>query len=160
MYGHTRDETSEELQRERDRLEYELRQEREDRARELAARRQDRAEEVARYERQASTWPEALEKQAMLSALEAAQFPDEVGEWFRNVAEACKVAGKLWREEAAAVAGEVAELQRQIMELRKGVRIRVAQRMEGCTTPGADNVINALYEIDEDPYQLSAWLDW
>lgn len=111
--------------------------------------------------RTAHTWPEALEKQAMLLAAEARPNDpnDEISLYFQRGAAACRQALKLWGEEEQRVTGQMAELRRQMAELRNGIRYAVADRLE-VLMPNNEGTAAALRNMAEDEADLSEWLEW
>lgn len=143
---------------------------REDRDREIDEQQRkrdlDRRERMAQYEehyRQATNWPEALQKQERLLAkevhLEIDDDPDET-HFFSTSRDACALARSMWVEEAAKVAPQLAELQRQIAAIQDEIRNSVADRLEAAsTTVGARNVASAMREYNT-PEDLSEWLNW
>lgn len=150
---------------ERQRLEDQLRQEREAAAeRDERSRRERMAlyrEQAAYAARTAATWPEALRKQAALFAAEAYQDDedDDVGAYFIRGKAACERALALWAEEEQKVADQVAQLQRQIDQLRDGVRVAVADRLDE-DMPDNEGIAATLRETPETEEDLSEWLNW
>ena len=142
-----------ELQREREATRQS--QEREDEAREQ--RRQEWREQAEYERRQASSWPEAFQKQASLCWREHNQYPEEEGDDFFSVlAQANEKALEIWREVAASKAIELDELQRQIGAVWSVVRGEVADRLEAAS----DRVEyrSTANVIRKD--QLAGYLDW
>jgi hypothetical protein len=150
-----------------DRLQWELddRQRAEERQRdaERAARREReqayQAEWNASY-RTASSWPEALTKQAGL--FDAETYLDdpadgEAGTYFTDGAAACRRALVIWHEEQTARREAIAALQAQIDALMAGVRTATAARLAAENDRQGWKMIAAGLANDED---LNRWLDW
>jgi len=136
-----------ESQRERDRIEEERRE----------ARRKE-FQEMRRYEeRQADSWPEAFQKQAMLCWREYNQYPDPDDDpFFKKNAEANEKALELWHAVATSKRAQLDELQKQIDAVWDAVRNEVADQLEQ-----ADDhyVYKSTAEAIRDD-QLSGYLDW
>jgi hypothetical protein len=143
---------ADELRRERDRLV----------EAQYAADQERRRQRIAQYEyqeREASTWPEALRKQAGLLGrevyLEDDSDPTE-DHFFSRSAAACRRALELWSVEEAKVSPQIADLQRQIDVIRDGIRLAVADALDA---EGAEkSIANALREHNEDACE--EFLQW
>lgn len=146
---------------ERQRLEDQLRQEREAAAERSSRSRRERLASYTHDRRTAATWPEALRKQAALFAAEAYQddVGDDVGAYFIRGKAACERALALWAEEEQKIAEQVAQLQRQIDQLRDGVRVAVADRLDA-DMPDNEGIAATLRETPETEEDLSEWLNW
>lgn len=130
------------------------------------ARIRERMDEREANFRQASTWPEALSKQATLLGqnvyLEDGSEPTE-DYFFTGGKEACKRALELWKEEEPKVAEQIVELERQIAALRDGIATTVGQRLEAeneKNNRGWASIAAALQEMHEDEDVFSDWLNW
>ena len=127
-------------------------------------RRQRQAERAERwnYERRhASTWIEALQKQAELYGFEAHidGENDDVGPMFIRWLAEIERALEMWAEESQKVAPQIEALEAQIAALKDGIRLAVADRLEAEIVNG--DLPGLLREIEEgDAAELSAWLDW
>lgn len=143
-------------------LHQQLEQEREREYQEQQRRIQDRRDAYEWSLRQASTWLEALEHQALLADREV--YPEDgPDDYFANLRDACRFALTVWREEEEKVAAQMAELERQIAALRDSVRVAVADRVEAHATPHPDawrGLANSLRDTPEEANELSAWLNW
>lgn len=147
----------------RQRAEDLLRQEQEARYRDAEEAKNARRAEREAYRhhelRTASTWPETLRKQAALHRAEAyLDDNDDVGHYFINVTNACNRALELWNEEEAKIADQVAALLARVAELRDGVRLAVADRLD--SEKMDSGVAAMLRDTPEDAGELSAWLNW
>jgi len=155
-------------------LEYELERERNDRRlaeeheRDLANQREkERRYKAERSYRQASTWPEALDKQASLMCREYNQYPEEPKEedMFWTGAEACKRALAIWPEEAGKVEKEIEQLLERVEKLRQGVVEAVGIRLEAEWTgqdagSGRAGWMGIAVSLKDPETDLDSWLDW
>jgi len=109
----------------------------------------------------ATTWPEALQKQADLMAAEAYDDddPGSIGAYFARGELACKSALEIWREEEQKVASEISNLQRKIDLMRVCLRVAVANRLDE-EMPDNCSVATAMREVPETKEDLSEWLSW
>lgn len=168
-YGRDSQKTDRELylenELERYRRDEEERYERQEVERQERRRQQKESWEVAN--RTASTWPEALRKQAYLFEREANEwppndpdFPCEPDDLFGPGAAACKYALSIWDEVAASKRDAIEALEAQIKTIKDSVRIEVADKVEsqGNNVAGWKQVAQALREHSEN--ELSAWLNW
>jgi hypothetical protein len=113
---------------ERTRYEEEKRQERADRERE--ERRRELQEQWRYEERQADSWPEAFQKQAMLCWREHNQYPDDLNDhFFEYSAQANEKALEIWKEVSISKQGELDMLQKQIEAVRDAIRNEVADKL-------------------------------
>lgn len=110
------------------------REENERQEREYRRREERRLEQKERWEmekRTASTWPEALYKQAYLlqrEANEAGEFDSD--NYFSEGALACERGLEIWKEVEVAKQEAIAKLERQIQAIKDGIRIEVAEKLE------------------------------
>lgn len=155
------------LQLELDDLRSQMEAEREREYQEQQRRIQERQESYEWRQRQASTWPEALQNQATLMSAEAhLDDPEgalgEIDTWFSDGAAACRRALAIWHEEEQGIAPEIEALQKQIAALRDSVRLKTATRLREETNgrDGWRSVAGAINEYEEDAGVLSAWLNW
>jgi len=129
----------------------EERQSREDRRREFD-------EQIKLEERTATSWPEALGKQATLFRREAAQWitdgdPDNL---FGPGAQACDRALEIWKEIAAGKQAAIDELKAQIAAIQDSIRVETADRLEAeSKIEGWRYVATALRTED-----MNRWLYW
>lgn len=150
------------LKQQLDDAEYELQREREERERERTEayekRRRDMAERISAYDRTATSWPEALTKQAYLFDRDSDPIDedDNISLWFARGAKACRRAVQMWTEEEAKVKPQIDELMAQVTTLRDTVRFSVADRLEA--EGHETHVSDALREYDE--HSCEFWLDW
>ena len=114
-----------ELERERD----QQRREDDRREQERKARAETSSQEWEYEYRQASNWPEALEKQKCLCANEAGDGDESVGNYFGNTVAACEKAIELWPSVAASKQAEIDELEKKIAAIRDSIRIEVAEKL-------------------------------
>lgn len=131
---------------------------------EYQRREERRREQKERWEaenRTASTWPEALRKQAHLFGREA----NEAGEYdtdnyFADGALACERGLEIWKEVEAAKQEAIAELERQIKAVKASIRVEVAEKLEAESQgrQGWKSVARSIADIDED--EAGRWLDW
>lgn len=136
---------------------------REEELRQFEQRRQERQERWDFEMRQATTWPEALGKQASLMGGEA--HLDQWGDdnYFGDGRDSCKRALELWHEVEAEKRAEIEALEAKIKAIRDGIRFEVADRLEEEGDPessGWMGTVSILRDYDEDPAKLSRWLDW
>jgi hypothetical protein len=118
-------------------------------------RRRERQAEIARSFRQADTWPEALGKQASLCRVE---IDPEVDDYFAEMVAACELATDLWVAAGTAAAPAIAELQRQIDDLKAQVQRTVAaDLMEQNPSSAALEIAQLMLDPDTD---LDEWLNW
>lgn len=156
------------LQDEIDRLEHLRRQEREQQECDREERIREYRQRAEEYNRSASAWPEALQKQTYLFQREVnlwpaddSDFPDYKDDHFGPGAEACKRALEIWQEVAAARQNAIEALEDQIQVIKNGIRLEVSEKLlaEGTDKPnGWKSVASAIAQIDED--DVSSWLDW
>lgn len=156
-------------------LERELEEAREREERRINEADRQREERMREYRerseansRSASTWPEALHKQAYLFRCEAndwpagdPDFPIEPDDYFTPGAEACKRALEIWNEVAASRQNAIEALEDQIQIIKNGIRQEVSEKLlaEGADKPaGWKSVASAIAEIDED--EVGSWLYW
>lgn len=155
--------TEKKLREEKRYLESELedarRRENERSEQESREREQRRREWKAEFEsnyRTATTWPEALSKQASLSRKEI--FPgDDSSDYFAQTAEACDKALEIWPEVAAEREDELESLRRQIRTIETEIRDTVALRLS------AENESNAWRQVAQAlraDYDKTEWLNW
>lgn len=159
-----RDETPKEklLREEKEYLEQRLdevhrtNEEREQRSRdEREQRRSEWKQEWDRNYRTATTWPEALSKQAALSQRETWD-EDETGFFTQTVA-ACNKALEIWPGIAGKRQAEIEALRAQLAFIQLEIQCEVADELARTNqTPGWNQVALALRE-DTD---LNAWLNW
>lgn len=147
-------------------LEYQLDEERrererqqDERARADKERREEHAREAKERYRTATTWPEALAKQAHLMRAES-YLDDETDAWFGDYASACDRGLVLWREIAATRADEIDALYQRLSEINDEIRRATGARlMAECDSEkqGWRQCADALLD---DSTSLDAWLDW
>jgi len=143
----------------------ERRAEKEERAR--RERRREREEDFRVLERQATDWPEALRKGAMLYRREVGEYerdtdadgnPPPTAFWEQSAA-ACERALEIWREVEQEQAAEVAALEARLAGLRDAVRLETARRLRLVSPVGAnaehEMVARALLEMEPEGF-----LDW
>ncbi len=153
---------SDELDRMRD--EQSLRNEREYQEREAA--RRTRFEEYERqietHLRSADNWHEALKKQHTLCSRESSLIPVDEGEpdYFAESADACEYALAAWKEEQAKIAGQLAELQRQIEKLNYGLRSAVGQRLKQHTNGSLAGWVDVATTLLDEDASIDDWLNW
>jgi hypothetical protein len=154
------------LENELERLESERHEEYEECERRREERMREYRERAEAHNRSASSWPEALSKQAYLFQREAndwpaddPDFPSEADDYFGPGSEACKRALVIWEEVEASKAEEIKALEAQIEALRESIKLEVSEKLlaEGVDKPlGWKSVAWAIRD-EEDP---GRWLDW
>lgn len=169
MYSYYRNDCDSNMKRQleeeryaRERAEDLLRQNREDLARERENRTRERMRAYEERARTATTWPEALRKQAALFAREATiscGYDDSIGDEFRARQHACERALELWQEEASQLNDQLEALKVQLDALLNSIRFSVADRLEAENPGTAKDVAQALRDYSEDD-DLSEWLRW
>ncbi len=121
---------------------------------EQARARRARIEDHARACRSAETWPEALRKQAGLCRREETEEDD----YFAEVVAACETASALWAAAEMEVSPVIAELQRQIDDLKAQIARTVAVRLcEADPSSAANEIAQLMLDPDTD---LDEWLNW
>lgn len=159
-YGMTDSERK--LKQQLDDAEYELQRERDERERERTEayekRQRDMQERISTYERTATSWPDALSKQAYLFDREADPIDedDNISPWFAQGAAACRRALEMWSEEEAKVQPQIDALMEQVAKLRNSVRFAVADRLDA--EGHSKDVAGALREYTDA--DCGIWLDW
>jgi hypothetical protein len=142
------------------------RQEQEADARERDRKERQRERQRDREEayRQTDDWREALLRQASLMARELRALPpiDESDTFFTRSREACERAVSIYDEEAALLAGELAELDKRRIaiceQIRRNTGLRLREEQpENDNENGWLSVANELIEGDMTP---SEWLNW
>lgn len=167
MYYRTRSDDPDTIRRERDQLKRDLAdaRDREEREREEARREHERRERYEEQRRTASTWKEALDKQAGLMMREYHQYPELYGEeqdnYFQTGAEACQRALTIWAEIEPEYKAQIQALEEQIDALHTHLRQEVGKKLRAerqTTSHGWENVADAL---NGDEYaDPSDWLNW
>jgi hypothetical protein len=100
------------------------------REQERKAREETRHQEWDYEYRQASDWPDALEKQIYLCSREVREGEDEtVDNFFGNTVAACEKALELWPEVASSKQAEIEELEKKIAAIRDDIRLEVAEKL-------------------------------
>lgn len=154
------------LQDEIDRLERDRREQQEQAERQREERMRQYREQAERHNRTASTWPEALSKQAYLFQREAndwpaddPDFPIEADTYFGPGSEACKRALVIWKEVEASKAEEIKALEAKIEALKESVKLEVSEKLlaEGADKPSGWKSVAWAIRDEEDP---GRWLDW
>lgn len=133
-----------------------LERERENERRQREQERRERYEELRHI---ASSWPDALRKQAGLYQREANLFSDG-DTWFSDGAAACRRALEIWSAVDSDTSAQIAELERQIAALRTHQRYSVGVQLatEANGRGGWQDVANTLSGDEyDDP---SDWLNW
>ena len=150
------DATKEWLQYEVDRYREDEERRMEEKRLEREQRKQEREEAYEERLRTATTWYEALQKQATLMGREACLFDDE-DTYFSGGAAACRRAMEIWREEEGRLAEQIKALESKIAALKDDVRICVGERLaEESDNEGWQEVARALQEEDDPEW----WLNW
>lgn len=145
-------------------LEWELEQAREGRRqweeeqeRQREARQREREENYYYLRRTAETWPEALRKQMALFADEAAQWTDELDNYFGPGADACNRALEIWRQVESSKQAKITELRRQLEAVQDEIRLEVAKQLSSENNVSSwRHVANAIEENED----LENWLNW
>jgi len=121
-----------------------------------------------RDRRQATTWPEALHKQAVLMVSDAPGDDDFAYRWFVDGSNACHYAWyEAWPETELAYGPQIEALQRkisdaeaQLAEVRAQIARDVADQVEqhAAGRAGWEGIAHALREYPEA--RVSEWLNW
>jgi hypothetical protein len=134
-------------------------QERESRDRQQEIDESDRLRQVKHmYEmREASDWPDALNKQICLCRQEVSNGGDEdIGNFFANNVAACEKAQEFWREIEASKHAIIEVFEQQIAALYETIRSEVADRLEGSDPRREFSDLASALRAN----QLSNFLDW
>lgn len=112
----------------------------------------------------ASTWLEALGKQARLHQIEADAEAEDAGEvgdtWWSDMIYACTLAHELYSDNLAKCQVQIAALEAQITALKNQARLDTANELDN-GADGRREVAKAMREIaDGDARRLSDWLMW
>lgn len=120
-------------------------------------RERERREEREHTMRQATDWPDALNKQRVLCQREVNGGGDEeIGNFFANTVAACETAIKIWREVLASKQGEIESIEKQISAVRESIRLEVSNKLVAADE--RNEFAQVAYQIRDD--ELSNFLDW
>ena len=150
-----------------DYLQWELDREREQRQRLEDEQEQQRQERIIEHEeywhnesRFAETWPEALQKQVLLMAIEAGYEKDEdfkYGSYFTDSIKGCERALEIWRGIEASKQDKIAKLKKQLEAIQEEIRLKTAKQLyEEGDSQGWKSIASSI-ENDTD---LASWLYW